>query len=219
MRRPLPVMITLLFAVSLVAVGTTGCARRTAGPVPPGDAESVPGKTSASSAPSTVGAAGTTTSSVPATDQASPDATTRTMKVKLYFGIGDRVMAVQREVPYSQAVAKTAMVELLKGPSAAELKGLMLHSEIPRGTRVLDVSLQGHTVRVDFSGEFDDGGGTLSMTMRLAQVVYTLSQYSTVESVEFYMDGKKIHVFGGEGIELDGPQRPQDYYSVVPIDA
>ncbi len=57
------------------------------------------------------------------------------------------------------------------------------------------------------------------MTMRLAQVVYTLAQYSTVDSVEFYMNGKRVEVFSGEGIMLDSPQKPQDYYSLIPIDA
>jgi spore germination protein GerM len=215
----------LMLAVVLVAGGIAGCKRKTAGPVPAGDAESSvtatsSSQTSTASAESTATAAGTAAETTSATNPPlPPGSTVKTMKVKLYFGYEDRVMAVTREVPYSQAVAKTAMLELLKGPSAEELKGLKLHNEIPKGTKVLSVILDGHTIKVDLSKEFDDGGGTLSMDMRLAQVVYTLTQYSTIESVEFYMEGKKVKVFGGEGIMLDGPQRPEDYYDRVPIDA
>lgn len=218
MRRPLALALSLLIVSAPLAVTLGGCTRTTGGPVPPGDAETAPApRTATSTGESTATVAGTlaapATASVPATEPV------KTMRVKLYFGLGDRVMAVVREVPYSKAVARTALTELLKGPSAEELRGLKLHSEIPRGTRILGVSMDGRTARVDFSAEFDDGGGTLSMEMRLAQVVYTLTQYSTIESVEFYMDGELIRVFGGEGIELDGPQHPQDYYGRVPIDA
>jgi len=73
--------------------------------------------------------------------------------------------------------------------------------------------------KVDLSDEFDDGGGTLSVTMRLAQVIYTLCQFPTIDSVEFYMDGTKIDVFTGEGLMLDGPQTPEDYYNLIPVDA
>lgn len=224
MRRSLALSLTLLLALALLSGGVVGCKRKTAGPVPAGDAESAvttaPSSVATSESTSSDGTSGEVAESDSATNPPLPaDAPPTKMKVKLYFGYEDRVIAVEREVPYSQAVAKTAMLELLKGPSATELKGLALHSEIPKGTKILGVVLKGHTARVDLSNEFDDGGGTLSMTMRLAQVVYTLAQYSTIDDVEFYMDGKRVQVFGGEGIELDSPQRPQDYYSLVPIDA
>lgn len=224
MRRTLALSLTLLVALALLSGGVVGCKRKTASPVPAGDAEStvkadLPAATSTESS-NVAGASGEVAGSSSATKPPLPGDTPPTkMKVKLYFGYEDRVIAVEREVPYSQAVAKAAMVELLKGPSTTELKGLALHTQIPKGTKLLGVTMNGHTARVDLSQEFDDGGGTLSMTMRLAQVVYTLAQYSTIDSVEFYMNGKRVQVFGGEGIELDSPQRPQDYYSLVPIDA
>ncbi len=216
MRRTMLALVALLLAIGLLG-GIVGCQRQSASPVPAGDAESSAANPSASSTPT---AATESSASTPgSTGEADTPATPKTMKVKLYFGYEDRVMAVTREVPYSQGVAKTAMIELLKGPSAAELKGLALHNEIPKGTKVLGVSMNGHTARVDLSKEFDDGGGTLSMTMRLAQVVYTLTQYSTIESVEFYMEGKRVQTFSSEGLELDGPQRAKDYYELIPIDA
>lgn len=222
MRRSMALALVVVFAVVLVAGGVAGCTRKTAGPVPAGDAES--STTTTSSSQTGTESTGTATADPAESTSATnpplpPGSTVKTMKVKLYFGYEDRVMAVTREVPYSQAVAKTAMLELLKGPSAEELKGLKLHNEIPKGTKVLGLVLDGHTIKVDLSKEFDDGGGTLSMDMRLAQIVYTLTQYSTIESVEFSMEGKKVNVFGGEGIILDGPQRPEDYYKRIPIDA
>lgn len=220
MRRPLTSTIWLLLVLVVALSAVTGCKSKTAEKVPASDAESTAPEISA---PATASPDGDVAGGDEgATTQAATPPASKTpskMKVKLYFGYEDRVLAIEREVPYSQAVAKTAMTELLKGPSAEEMKGLALHSEIPKGTKLLGVTMSGRTARVDLSEKFDDGGGTLSMTMRLAQVVYTLTQYSTIESVEFYMNGKRVEVFSGEGIMLDSPQRPTDYYSLIPIDA
>ena len=61
------------------------------------------------------------------------------------------------------------MEELLAGPTAQE-SAWGFTSEVPDGTSLLGISIEGGTARVDLSGEYDSGGGTLSMTMRLAQV-------------------------------------------------
>jgi spore germination protein GerM len=73
--------------------------------------------------------------------------------------------------------------------------------------------------KVDLSREFASGGGTFSVTARLAQVVYTLTQFPTVDAVEFYIEGVRSEVFSSEGIVLDRPQRFEDYDDLLPIDA
>ncbi|KAF0209436.1 MAG: GerMN domain-containing protein [Actinomycetota bacterium] len=215
MRRSLAVTLALLLVVTLTAGGLAGCKKKTE-QAKPGDAETV--VTTQSSDVATESSTVVTTSSTNP-PPVPPDAPPTTMVVRLYFGYEDRVMAVERTVPYSQATAKTAMLELLKGPSATELKGLALHSEIPKGTTLKSISVANGIAKVDLSDTFDDGGGTLSVTMRLAQVVYTLTQYGTINSVEFYMGGKKVNVFSGEGVILDHPQKPADYYDLIPVDA
>lgn len=214
MRRSLAVTLALLLVVTLTAGGLAGCKKKTE-QAKPGDAETV--VTTQSSNVATDSSTVVTTSST--NPPPVPPAPPTTMVVRLYFGYEDRVMAVERTVPYSQATAKTAMLELLKGPSATELKGLALHSEIPKGTTLKSISVANGIAKVDLSDTFDDGGGTLSVTMRLAQVVYTLTQYGTINSVEFYMGGKKVNVFSGEGVILDHPQKPADYYDLIPVDA
>jgi hypothetical protein len=51
---------------------------------------------------------------------------------------------------------------------------------------------------------------------RLAQVVYTLTQFPTVDSVVFRVDGQDVDVFGSEGLVLDGPQARNDYEELLP---
>ena len=51
---------------------------------------------------------------------------------------------------------------------------------------------------------------------RLAQVVYTLTQFPTVDRVAFQLDGEPVTVFSGEGIVLDGSSDRMDYESFLP---
>ena len=59
----------------------------------------------------------------------------------------------------------------------------MCSSAIPAGTRLLGLSIAGQIATVDLSSEFESGGGATSVLGRLAQVVYTLTQFPTVTSV------------------------------------
>ncbi len=43
------------------------------------------------------------------------------------------------------------------------------------------------------------------MFARLAQVVYTLTEFDTVKDVRFMLDGEPVDVFSGEGILLEEP--------------
>jgi hypothetical protein len=51
---------------------------------------------------------------------------------------------------------------------------------------------------------------------RLAQVVYTLTQFPTVEGVKFELDGEPVTVFSGEGVILDAPVDRTDYADQLP---
>ena len=87
---------------------------------------------------------------------------------------------------------------------------------IPDGTQLLGVSIKNGVATVNLSTEYDSGGGTASMQYRLAQVVYTLTQFSSVKSVLFQIDGQTVTVFGSEGIALDGPMGRANYYDQLP---
>jgi len=145
----------------------------------------------------------------------------KTMIVRAYFVLGGEpgvvgLVPVLRTLPDSSGVAKAAMTALLDGPTTAESADRTITTAIPDGTTLLGVAIKNGIATVDLSTEFDSGGGTASMQYRLAQVVYTLTQFSTVRSVVFRIDGETVTVFGGEGIILDGPQARSDYYDQLP---
>jgi hypothetical protein len=43
------------------------------------------------------------------------------------------------------------------------------------------------------------------MQLRVAQVVYTLTQFPSVKRVQFKIDGKPVEAIGGEGVVVDPP--------------
>lgn len=104
-----------------------------------------------------------------------------------------------------------SLLEGVHGP--AENAGL--GTQIPSGTELNAISIQNGVATVDLSDEFESGGGSLSMRMRVAQVVYTLTQVPSVEGVLFEIDGKPVDSIGGEGIDVSSPQTREDYEDLV----
>jgi hypothetical protein len=112
---------------------------------------------------------------------------------------------------------KAALMALLAGPDASE-RAAGMSTQVPAGTTLRSLRISGTTAVVDLTSDFESGGGTLSMTNRLAQVVYTATQFATVKDVRLRINGKYVTVFGGEGIVLDHPQTRADYeYSTSAI--
>ena len=122
-----------------------------------------------------------------------------------------------REIPKTQAVGAAALNALLAGPNDAELGARpAMYTAIPEGTRFLGLRIEGGIATVNLSREFESGGGSASVLGRLAQVVYTLTQFPTVQGVRFELDGEPVEVFSGEGVVLSEPVGRDDYYDQLP---
>jgi hypothetical protein len=121
-----------------------------------------------------------------------------------------------REVPETRAVATAAMNALLTGPTAAESGEREITSAVPAGSRLLGLSVENGIATVDLSSEFESGGGSMSVFVRLGQVIYTLTQFPTVESVVFEIEGQPVTVFSSEGVVLDGPVGRDAYTDLLP---
>jgi germination protein M len=225
MRR-LAVLLALL-ALGLASCGTPAVGD--AGPItPPAGAEAA-----AEEAEAVVAAGESATTAVPADSTTIAVATTTSAaasgvtSVKVYFfltggdsqatGPGPFLVPVHRAIPETEAVAGAAMSLLLAGPTADELSSVPgLSSTIPGDTMLLGIAIEDGLATVDLSREFESGGGSFSVTGRLAQVVYTLTQFPTVEKVAFELDGEPVTVFSGEGLVIDGPVGRDDYQGFLP---
>ncbi|MFL5779063.1 MAG: GerMN domain-containing protein [Chloroflexota bacterium] len=139
------------------------------------------------------------------------------MVLRIYLLMDGKLVPVLRTVPKTTGVARAALDQLIAGPRAAESSATpALRTTVPADTVVLGLSIKDGIATVDLSREFESGGGSASMLGRLGQVVYTLTQFSSVHEVAFKLDGKPVTTFSGEGIVLDHPTGRDDYMALVP---
>lgn len=223
-RLPGLVLLIVLGFVVAACIGGSGTGSVSSGPATASPeasvAESTPGT---SDAPSSLPPSSepTALSSSEPSATASPAASGKTMLVRAYFVLGGGpgvtgLIPVLRTVPQTTAVANAAMTALLAGPAKAESANHAITTAIPDGTTVNGVSIKNGIATVDLSTAFGSEGGAASMRYRLAQVVYTLTQFSNVRSVLFEVDGQAVTAFGSEGIALDGPSKRADWTTELP---
>lgn len=151
---------------------------------------------------------------------ASPGETTT---VRVYFMLGSftgnsGLVPVLRTVPKTQAVGRAAIEQLLAGPVDAELAGRpAMYTGIPDGVRFLGLDIEGGGAVVDLSSEFDAGGSSATLAQRYAQVVYTLTQFPTVDRVRFLVNGNPTPaVVTGGAIDAQSPITRGMYQDLLP---
>jgi hypothetical protein len=135
--------------------------------------------------------------------------------LEVWFARGGRLLEALRTHGATPRVATAALDALLAGPTRAE-QAAGLRSEIPRGTRLLGVTIAKGVGRVDLTSDYEAGAGSRSLQLRLAQVVYTLTQFPTVTRVRFALDGTPVT---GSGTVLDHPVGRGAFKSVAPVAA
>jgi Sporulation and spore germination/Immunoglobulin-like domain of bacterial spore germination len=217
MKHPIPISVVLILSAALVAcsapIGALGTA---VPPVASAEPSFELGSPDPTPAPSATSGAGSSPSSpspepIPSPDPTAAPSPSGTTTVRAYFMLGGPfrsagLVPVLRRIPATTAVARAAMNVLLDGPNADE-RGASpaISSTIPAETKLLGLSLKDGVATVDLSAAFEPGGDLESRVGRIGQVVYTLTQFSTIESVAFRLDGHPVTAFGPEGIVLHGP--------------
>jgi len=151
-------------------------------------------------------ACGSGTSSEPASTSTSVTTSTGAPEtaLSLYFMRADTLGVANRQVLVASTPEVAAVKALLGGPRSAE-RAAGLTTNIPTGTVLLGLTINNGVATANMNKTFKSGGGSLSMMSRLAQVVYTLTQFSTVHEVAFQLDGTTVTTFGGEGLILTSP--------------
>jgi hypothetical protein len=202
MRRLAP--IALLVVVAALALAGCGISRSQSDGPAASPAASVP--------PSPTPSAASPSASPAISPSASPDART---VVSAYFLRGQFVGTTHRSVVATSAPAEAALRELLIGPTAEE-RAAGLHTQIPAGTRLLGLTIRNGMATVDLSGEFAAGVDPREDRGRLAQVVYTLTQFPNVNGVRFRIDGVPLIFLNGEGVAQTRPQTRRSFEDVTP---
>lgn len=170
----------------------------------------------ATSQDATTTEASTTTASAATTAASSTtEAPAAESEVAIYFVSGEALAAAGRTVA-GDDVALAAVEALLAGPDQLETD-IGYRTQIPAGTEVIGVDITEGVATVDLTSTFESGGGSLSMLLRVAQVVQTVGTLPGVEEVRFALDGEPVEAIGGEGILVDGvtPEDVQDQWPLI----
>jgi spore germination protein GerM len=194
----------------VVASCGTGAGAQSAGQVPTASEDAAPASTD--TGPSETGAGSET---VPATSGTSTGGNSGTVTYQVWFHRGEQLFAVTRTEHATPRVGSAALEALLEGPTETE-RSAGVQTQVPDGTQLLGLAIAKGIAIVDLTSEYESGGGTASMTMRLAQVVCTLDQFATVKGVLFRLDGRSVDVLGGEGIVIDHPLNCRSYDELLP---
>jgi hypothetical protein len=196
-------LIGFVIGLGLVAAGCAGHGAQIVRPA---------GGGSPSASPSTPTPSATKT---PHTNPSASTGSSGSVTYEVWFTYGEHLFVTERTQPFTVAVGRAALTALLAGPSNAE-RSAGVGTTLPAGTKLLGLNIEDGVATVDLSGSYDDGGGSLSEGIRLAQVVYTITQFPTVQGVTFELDGKPVDTFSGEGIVLDHPQTRADWDEMLP---
>ncbi len=148
-----------------------------------------------------------TTSTPTVSPSAQPIVPATEQKAQVYWlnTVNNKIEVVPSTIAIKDTNNKSEIIE-------AALKSLLLGpidqgfaTTIPKGTKLKEVSLQADGIHVDLSKEFKTGGGSTSMTGRVAQILYTASSLDPTTKVWLKVEGKPLEVLGGEGLELEQP--------------
>jgi spore germination protein GerM len=114
-------------------------------------------------------------------------------------------MTFQKSVK-SESVLQTALETLLARPPA----GSNYTTAIPQGTKLLNLTMDKKGIHLNLSQEFVTGGGSASMTGRLAQVIYTATSINKNTPVWLSVEGKPLNQLGQEGLIINQPMTRKD---------
>jgi spore germination protein GerM len=211
MKKLILIISVLALLVSACGAGESG----SAGPVttePDDSATTTTVPTETTLPGDDTGSTTTTTTQAPADGESADQ-----VFVELYFVKEGLSAATVTRAVDSPEVATNAIKALIAGPTAAEAD-TELSSSIPKDTLLLGLTIDNGLATIDLSREFEVGGGSFNILSRLAQVVYTLTQFPTVDQVLFHIDGQPVDVFSGEGVVLGDPVTRADYATILPIE-
>ena len=154
-------------------------------------------------------------SNISTTTAPSSSTTPVTTGVSLFFLRGNYLGVAHRSISLTGTISATALSALVGGPDVAE-NAAGLSSAIPVGTKVLGLRIFSGTATVDLNGAFSAPGTPGAELDRVAQVVYTLTQFPTVNHVAFEISGSTPATFASGAVSLSQPLGRNDVFGALP---
>jgi Immunoglobulin-like domain of bacterial spore germination/Sporulation and spore germination len=194
----------LIVMTATVAALATACAESGAQPIGPAPSNEPSPSPSSSTSPT-----GTPTSPSPSPSPIP----TRSMTYEVWFNYDGYLFVSHRTEPFVPAVGAVSVEAVLDGPTDAE-SAAGVNSAITQGTDLLSLLIDDRVATVNLSEAFTSEETPAIAVGSLSQIVYTLTQFDSIDGVRFEVDGTPLRNFGG--YELDGPQRRANFADQLP---
>lgn len=129
---------------------------------------------------------------------------------KLYFIEVDEggiisLQAVIRPIRFRDSPLTQTMEELLNGLLPSELNQELL-TLIPEKTEILSVRIENRVAYINFNEAFRFNSlGLEGYVAQLKQIVYTATEFPTVDSVQILIEGRSYEYLGPEGVFIGKP--------------
>lgn len=143
-------------------------------------------------------------------------ATGTTTRQEVTFVLRARLHTVNRRISAEQPPAEALLRALLEGPTRREIdRGI--ETMIPTTTKLLGVFLDEERIaHVDLSGEFQSAAPSETIVLRVAQVVWTLTEQPDILGVRFAIDGEPVTAVNAAGEPIDRPAARSDFQTLAP---
>ena len=113
---------------------------------------------------------------------------------------------IKRQVAKSDSPLTSAINLLLQGPDTTKSAERNCMSLIPAGTKLLSAKVSGGVAYLNFNEAFEiNTYGVEGYIHQLEQIVFTATAFSTVNSVQFLIEGEKRDYLGSEGVLIAAP--------------
>jgi len=111
----------------------------------------------------------------------------------------------QRSIYYTDSPLTDTINILLQGLTSSEIEQEYL-TLIPTDTKLISAKVQDKIAYLNFNEAFRfNSFGVEGSIAQLQQIVFTATEFPTVDKVQFLIDGKKLEYLGPEGVPIGKP--------------
>ena len=143
----------------------------------------------------------------------------RVVRVSWLNPTGDKIQIVSKTMAFDKSVKSKRVLEMAFETLLSEPPSDSNYTTaIPEGTKLLGLKTDREGIHINLSKEFISGGGSASMSSRLAQIIYTATSSdsgdkspNTPQKVWISIEGKPLKNLGEEGIIVSQPMTREDF--------
>ncbi len=139
----------------------------------------------------------------------------QTEKATLFLVQGERLAAVQRELPAPVSV-ESVLEALVDGPTSTEVQLGLRTALLTTPGLVRSGGVSGGIATIDLGGPFTEIAGR-DQIVALAQIVSTVTGLPGVGRVRFTLDGNPVGILRGDGAVTTETVSRDDYATLAPV--